>query len=101
MRPRERAVALGCHAIELPRACAFILLARAHQALGLQAIERGIDRADRSLAASAGFDLAPHLHPVCLLCKAQDREHDDLFELAEEIALRHFYKVESVVQKVK
>src|SRR5262249_8678201 len=101
MGASERAVALRRDAIQLAHASTIVLLARADQPLGFQAIERGVHRADRRVAAGSGLDFAAHLHPVRVLLQAEDGEHDDLFELAEELALRHFYKVESPRRKVK
>ena len=40
------------------------------------------------------LDLTTHFHPVSLPGETEDRQQDDLFELTQEIALRHFYKIE-------
>ena len=47
-------------------------------------LERGVDRAHRDRAAAALFDLGAHQRAVRVGAEAQQGEHHDLFELAED-----------------
>jgi hypothetical protein len=58
-------------------------LARAHEPLALQPVERGVHGADGDLAPGAPLDLAPHGHPVAVTAQVGDGEQHHLLELPE------------------
>ena len=63
--------------------------ARPDVALGLEAVERHVDRADGQIAAGPCFDFAPDRGAVGIGPQAHQREQDQLFELADGRAGRY------------
>ena len=73
--------------VPLPLAAALrrrIADARLDQALLLEALERGVHRAHGHAAAAALLDLGAHRRAIGVGAEAQQRQHHDLLELAED-----------------
>lgn len=64
--------------------------ARRDQALGLEAIERGVQRTRGDGASRAIRQFRANRHAVCVVAESQNRQKDQLFELAEIRRSRHF-----------
>src|SRR5262245_57430008 len=77
---------------------------RFHELLGFQPIERGVDGADRDLAADAVLDLLADGDAVRVLARTpqpQERQQDDVLELAKGVAAGHLiYKLEQIAWRV-
>src|SRR5215469_2344466 len=104
LRARERAPSVRRDLVQPARPSLFGFrrkLPRPHQALRFQPVERGVHGADGGVAARTGFDLPAHFHAVRGFLQPQHRQHHHLLELSQELALRHFYKIESATGKVK
>ena len=66
-----------------------------------QAIESGVDGANRDFAIGAAFDLLPHADSVGAIFEPQERQDDDVLEFAEIIAVRHYlYNIEQILHVV-
>ena len=57
----------------------------AQQTLGLEAVERLVDRAERHPAAGARFELPPNRDAICVGGTLQNSEKDELLEVAEHL----------------
>jgi hypothetical protein len=85
--------ALGCNLEEAFRPSAalggWIAKMGLHETFRLQAIEGGIDGADRHLTPDARFNLLPHGDPIGPIGKTQERQEDDVFKFTEVMAIWH------------
>ena len=58
-------------------------------ALGLEAIERGVDGSDRDVTVDARFDFLANGDTVGVVTEAEKGKEHDVFEFAEEVAGGH------------
>src|SRR5690606_18917819 len=63
--------------------------ARRHEALLLEPVQGRVERAGRGAPPGAAPDLVADRDAVRVVAEAQDREQDDLLELAEVVAAAH------------
>src|SRR5690606_19904899 len=63
--------------------------ARRHQTLALEPLQCRVERAGRSAASGAATNLVADRDAVRIVAEAQDREQDELLELAEMAVAAH------------
>jgi hypothetical protein len=74
-----------------------IAAARLHLPFTFQAIERGINCANRYLALCAEFELLPHRDSIGAVFQPQKGENNDVLEFAKIIAPSHYlYNIDQI-----
>ena len=57
--------------------------------LRFQTIKRGVDGTYGYFTPGTPFDFLSHRDPISLIRETQKRQHDNMFEFTEVIAVRH------------